>query len=393
MKEKFREKNISFDLCSGCGACYCVCPTQAIAMQEDREGFLYPVINHEKCVNCHRCEKTCPVLSTPNRPELHSALYSGYIKGEKYQEQCSSGGVFGRLADRIIGDGGIVFGAVFNPENKCVFHSSNWEYGMDKICRSKYVQSEAFQCYPEIKRLLKETDKKVLFCGCPCQVAGLKQFLGKTYDNLTTIDFVCHGVPSPGVFRDFLVEEEKAEGVKVSDVTFREKNPEGKGEEYLYLYLYLKKKEYRSRDHFYYYLFLYNCILRRSCMNCEYPAHHYADLTLADDWAQEWVDDPLKGVSLIQVNTVAGSRYLNEIMGEMEIREVSRESRAYISDPHHYDSKDRAKAFNVYRKGESLDGLRRLFKQVKFRNEAKKRIIHGLSVTRKRILKTMHLSK
>ncbi len=128
-------------------------------------------------------------------------------------------------------------------------------------------------------------------------------------------------------------------------------------------------------------------------MNCEYPAHHYSDLTLADDWTQDWVDDPLKGVSLIQVNTDAGSQCMNSLISEMEIHELEKGARAYIRSPHRYESKDRDRAFRVYRKGESLDGLRRVFKQVKFRNEAKKRVIHDLSVTRKRILKTLHLSK
>ncbi len=393
MKEKYINKNVVFDSCTGCGACYSICPVQAITMQEDQEGFLYPVINPDKCVNCHRCEKVCPVLLPPDQPGVPNALFSGYIMDEKYQKQCSSGGVFGRLADKIISNGGIVFGAVFNSGNKKVIHSSNLEYGMDKICRSKYVQSEAFHCYSDIKHLLTETNRKVLFCGCPCQVAGLKQFLGESYENLITIDFVCHGVPSPGVFRDFLAEEEKLEGKKVLDITFREKNAQGKGEEYLYLYLHQKKKEFRSLDHFYYYLFLHNCILRRSCMNCEYPVHHYSDLTLADDWEQNWVDDPLTGVSLIQTNTDIGSQCMREIFDEMEIRQIEMGSRAYIRMPHDYDYKDRNNAFKSYRKDKSLDGLKRFFKQVKFRNEMRKRIIHDLSVMRKRLLKIIAFKK
>ena len=383
LQEAYQKKQIDMRQCTGCEMCAQLCAVKAIRMKENREGFLFPKVDNAKCVRCGQCAASCPVLSpmTKDSPS-EMVLYSGYEKALRYQERCSSGGIFGLLADKILLAGGVVFGAAYDPATKTVIHVSSDEVNLDDILRSKYTQSHMRNTYLKIREILSTTERKVLFCGTPCQVEGLIRFLKKDYKNLITVDFVCHGVPSPGIFREMLKAEEIKNSGMIKNVTFREKNPDGKGEEYLYLYLYLydgRRIGYKSIEFYYYYLFLYNCILRSSCMSCNRAENHKADLTLADDWLQKWQDDPTIGVSLIRINTDKGRRVFAKLQDELIVRPVDPKERMITTQAHHYPEKNRERTFRKYCKTRNIDTLERIFRQIKFRNESKKRLIYVLS--------------
>lgn len=196
------------DKCCGCAACVQVCPKQCFSFEEDKEGFRYPVADRIKCIDCGLCEKVCPVI---NQYEATNPIkvYAAINKDEVIRMQSSSGGIFTLLAEKVIREGGVVFGAAFDE---------NWEVqhtyvetikDLAKLRTSKYVQSRMEDNYQRAKAFLKQ-GRKVMFTGTSCQIAGLKHFLRKDYDNLLAVDVICHGVPSPMVWRDYLLEIQKA---------------------------------------------------------------------------------------------------------------------------------------------------------------------------------------
>lgn len=190
--------------CCGCEACTQCCPNHCISMQEDNEGFLYPKVDKEACIDCGLCEKVCPVIHQ-NAPQEPLSSYIAINPNEEIRQKSSSGGIFTLFAENIIAEGGVVFGARFD-ENWDVVHAwTDTIEGLTLFRGSKYVQSRIGDTYKETKEFLQQ-GRKVLFSGTPCQIAGLKKFLRKEYANLLTVDFICHGVPSPGVWRRYLSE-------------------------------------------------------------------------------------------------------------------------------------------------------------------------------------------
>ena len=189
--------------CTGCGACVSICPKQAITMQPDAEGFLYPKVDGEKCVSCDLCEKRCP--AGREMPERPAHLFGAQAKDEALRGQSSSGGVFTLLAREVIRQGGVVFGAAFDEALHVEHIGAFDESELSGMRGSKYVQSDAADAIGNAVSLLKR-DIPVLFSGTPCQISGLMAALGGTKtDKLLTVDFVCHGVPSPGVFASYPV--------------------------------------------------------------------------------------------------------------------------------------------------------------------------------------------
>lgn len=323
-------------LCCGCNTCMQRCPQRCITMREDGEGFLYPQIDALMCIDCGLCERICPVLNqNKSKQPLH--VFAAKNKNEEQRLRSSSGGIFILLAEQIIRKGGVVFGARFDE---------NWEVEhcyvetikeLDSLMRSKYVQSRIGNTYKETEEFLKQ-GRQVLFVGTPCQIAGLRKFLRKEYDNLFAVDFVCHGVPSPLVWRRYLAEVKeqflrsegagKKSGLPFSlkstpvivGINFREKQRRGyswkkfgfvvctksslKGDQNSVL---LSTKFYENE---YMQAFLGDMILRPSCHTC--PARRgksYSDITIGDHWAissicPDFDDD--KGNSLVFVNTEKG---------------------------------------------------------------------------------------
>ena len=190
--------------CCGCSACMQRCPKQCISLKEDNEGFLYPIVDKETCIDCGLCEKVCPVLHQGEEREPLK-VYAAKNKNEEIRRSSSSGGIFTLLAEKVINEGGVVFGAKFDESWEVIHDYIETIEGLAAFRGSKYVQSRIEDNYLKAEAFLKQ-GRKVLFSGTPCQIAGLKRFLRKEYKNLLTVDFVCHGVPSPGIWRKYLKE-------------------------------------------------------------------------------------------------------------------------------------------------------------------------------------------
>ena len=208
--------------CTGCTACASVCPVNAIAMEPDHEGFLRPVIG-ERCILCHRCEQTCPILHPPVPGPAPAAAHAVWNRDEAERTASSSGGFFSLLARHVLEQGGAVFGAALDEDMTARHVCARTVDELAPMRGSKYVQSDLGGSFSQVKALLEE-GTAVLFSGVPCQVDGLKRYLGKDYPNLLTCDLVCHGVPSPAVFRAYLDGLEAARGSKVVSVRFKDKS-------------------------------------------------------------------------------------------------------------------------------------------------------------------------
>lgn len=190
--------------CCGCYACYNVCPKQCITMKTDNEGFWYPDIDKDKCVNCNLCEKVCPIVNPVQRNESLKLSYAVQNKDDAVRLSSSSGGMFHLLAESIIKQDGVVYGAGFDKDFSVKHIRINKIEEIQLLQGSKYLQSDIGNIYKQVKKDLKE-NKQVLFTGTPCQVEGLKSFLGREENNLLTMDFICHGVPSPMIWGGVLL--------------------------------------------------------------------------------------------------------------------------------------------------------------------------------------------
>lgn len=318
-------------ICCGCSACEQTCPKHAISMQPDKKGFSYPVVNIENCVDCGLCEQACPILHEKDQ-RVPSHVYAVKNKDEEVRMKSSSGGFFSILTEDVIKMGGVVYGAAFDDDWHVRHVRVDDKQSISKLRGSKYVQSQIGDTYKQVRKDLKE-GRRVLFSGTPCQVAGLKRFLGRGYANLLTVDLVCHGVPNPRIWKEYLKEQQKAilrrpvedspvmASSKINWISFRDKS---KGWiKFRFALQYTenssngdKRTVFSSTDiweHPYMLLFLKNYILRPSCHNCKFRCGRSgADYTLADYWGIErfypdFFDD--RGVSLVL-------QYSNEKMEE-----------------------------------------------------------------------------
>lgn len=333
--------------CCGCEACAQVCPRHCISYVEDEEGFLYPSIARNDCVDCGLCEKSCPIINQKESTKPFN-VFAAKNPDDSIRLNSSSGGVFSLFAERILEQNGVVFGAKWNEKWEVVHGYTDTKDDLSLFRGSKYVQSAIGTSYIDALRFLKE-GRKVLFSGTPCQIAGLKMFLHKEYDNLFTVDFICHGVPSPGVFRWYLQEElndfaqKKSmqtvtfrpsysipkrsilvpNGISVQDIRFRDKRkgwkkygfaidlsiPNAEGENKTY-------SLFKSQEH-YSFLKGMNYYLRPSCYDCKFKLlKSGSDLTIADYWGiqvllPDYEDD--KGISAIIVNSTKADHFINSL--------------------------------------------------------------------------------
>ena len=290
--------------CCGCFACANDCPVHAIEMNQDAEGFYFPMVRGQLSTQCGRCEKLCPAIT---KPEKNSSLLKTYSfqAEDSIREKSSSGGFFYHLARNLLDQGGIVYGARFNAQSKEVEHASTDDVPLEELLRSKYVQSRIGNTFTSVRRELK-AGRRVLFVGTPCQVHGLKAFLKKDDENLITLDFVCHGVPSPGYFRDWLFSLEKEGRSSIENVTFREKDNGWRKQIIKIYFTNGTQKQMQSSEYFYYRYFLRGVTLRKSCYTCAFADNHDSDLTMKDYWEISGDDD--RGVSAIVANTAKGER-------------------------------------------------------------------------------------
>lgn len=319
---------IAYDDCCGCEACVSSCPHSCITMKEDDKGFLRPWIDTANCTGCNLCTKSCPILS-PHDPTEPLHVYACKNSDEDIRMKSSSGGAFTAFATKIINDGGVVYGAAFNPDFS-VHHSRVDNHDDLALLRgSKYVQSSIDGTYRAAKKDLA-LGIPVLFSGTPCQIAGLKSFLGnKTFPNLYCIEIVCHGVPNSKVFHRYLSSLETLNNSQLSYFSFRDKkNGWMAYENYA---VFKNGAEYRclGKNDPYIQGFIKNLYIRQSCSDCHFKYFKSkADITLGDFWGSDIFGNEFNdntGISLVCINSENGADLFYSVCTAFEINESSLE--------------------------------------------------------------------
>lgn len=322
INEKLERENLT---CCGCTACYAICPKGAITMQEDSEGFKYPTIDKSKCIDCGLCCKVCPLDKKLENVIAPAASFACTAKDENFAKQSSSGGVFAILANMYIKEQAVIYGAAFDDNLNVCHIRADKKDELKSLYTSKYVQSDMGNAFRQVKGDL-DNGKKVLFAGTPCQVAGLKSYLQKDYLNLLSVDFICHGVPSPLVWQRYIIAMEKKLNNKITEISFRDKKDGWKN--------YYFKLSTANGDVFYekhgenIYMkgFLKDLYLRPSCYDCKFKTLHRAsDITLADFWGIEKIIPEInveKGVSLCWASSEKGDTILDKALKQTIYEQV-----------------------------------------------------------------------
>ena len=338
--------NISdYQVCSNCGACYNICPHQAITLDK-QSTFYTPVVDAAKCVQCGLCYERCPV-NNDLMPLVPGSAWAGWHKDRKVVSGSSSGGAFHGFARSVLDEGGVVFGAVYSDDCREVIFASSDEVGFEKMQKSKYVESLPGMCFSRIKKELSG-GRKVLFCGTPCQVAGLKAFLGREWEQLITCDFACGGLPSHKIYQDYLSGLERKYKSEAVSVDFRPKTHGWKL--YAVLVKFRNKKVYNrlGREDPYLHSFLYGkCTVRDACLECKFSDNHQSDLTIADFWLHDRLSglENREGISLILCNTEKGSALIRKIksqymLEEMPVSDVAYNNKKTVASPEERQSHD-----------------------------------------------------
>lgn len=292
--------------CTACMACYNACSFNAIEIETDSLGALTPIINSDKCKKCGKCMKACPVINKPTEHKAKEAI-ALYTKNSK-DKNCSSGGVATTISRKIIQTGGVVFGTGFSDDGTPIYKKATLEEQLEEFKGSKYVYCFPGKVYCDVKREL-QNGKTCLFIGTPCHVAGLKGYLEKEYENLITIDLICHGTPPYAYLKEYIHSLGIPEN-SVGKVAFR-------GEKDYYLTVYDKQfKEVYSKkqeEDIYFHSFMNGLILRDTCRKCSYTkAARGSDITIGDFWGIS--KDALNGykgkISVALPNTVKGINIL-----------------------------------------------------------------------------------
>lgn len=290
--------------CCGCQACQDICPAQAIRMQVDSEGFWYPVRDEEQCVHCMACERVCPMAHADEKKR--ERMYVGVqAKENGVRFDSSSGGMFSVLADFVLKKQGVVYGAGFNSEMRVIHKGVFDQNGLKDILKTKYVQSDMGGIYLEVLGHLR-AGKWVLFCGTPCQVRGMKLFLGEDFPRLILADLICYGAASPGVWRSYAGYLERRDKGKLERFSFRDKRNKDSGRTCSYV-INGKERTEAMAANLYCRLYFANYLLRPACHSCGFcTVERDSDFTLGDFWgiekkAPEWNDG--MGTSLVMIHT------------------------------------------------------------------------------------------
>ncbi|MCQ2123220.1 MAG: Coenzyme F420 hydrogenase/dehydrogenase, beta subunit C-terminal domain [Fibrobacter sp.] len=297
-------------LCSGCQACEQKCPKHCISMIRDEEGFLYPQVDSDKCVMCGLCDKTCPIQN-PYEEKKPLNIFACSNNNEQVRMSSSSGGIFSLLSEKILSEQGVVFGAKYDENWQVIIDYIEKVEDLHLLQGSKYVQSRTGNSFSACESFLKE-NRKVLFSGTPCQIAGLKHYLKKDYENLWTCEVVCHGSPSPKVWGEY-IKETFGTSNSINKISFRDKSNGWDRFRFSVTYETNGKKKIVSSDHSqnpYMKAFLSDMILRPSCYECSAKNGRSAsDISLGDFWGitdivPEFSDD--KGTSMMVINSNHG---------------------------------------------------------------------------------------
>ena len=367
--------------CCGCGACSVVCPKNAVTMKPDDLGFCFPAINNELCVHCNLCKKTCNF----SKDKMNSTPVESFVaisRNYDVRMASSSGGVFTEIARRIIDDGGSVFGAelkrsddVFLLEHVPV----NSVEELHRITGSKYLQSTVAPSYAMIKTKLL-AGEKVLFCGTPCQVDGLYGYLQKDFQNLYTIDIVCHGVPSPKLFNEYIQWLEKSYCASRVDLVFRDKKKNGWGHGAVATITKLSGKVVQKKIPYklsaFYATFMGSQLIRECCYTCKYSNEHRpGDITLGDYWgihrehpellkSHGGIIDVEHGVSCFMINCDKGQELFDLCKESLityptSFEKIARNNPALVKPPKM--PRDRDSYINAYTES-GYAGIEKVFK-------------------------------
>lgn len=331
------------NFCSGCSACFAACGKKAITMEKDNEGFYYPKIDDKICVSCSLCKKICPEKSFNEKKE--PIIYAAYAKNHDIRKSSSSGGIFSLLAKKILDENGIVIGAAMSEDFYYAKHIAVTSEDDLKLLRgSKYIQSYTGNIFETVKNALLN-NKKVLFSGTPCQVVGLKSYLPETLqENLLTVDFICHGVPSPFIWEKYIKAREKEAAAKAVAVSFRKKI---NGWNNYSLFIEFSNGKIFSesvRENLYLRGFISDLFSRPSCYNCKIKDNAYqSDITLSDFWGAEKIfkDENIQdGVSLIIIHSEKGNDVVSLIKDTAYLKQVEKTS-ALSGNKSYYQSAKR----------------------------------------------------
>lgn len=309
--------------CCGCGACTEACPKGALYLTSNGEGFLYPFLEEKRCIGCRLCERVCPQMSPPKRVEPLE-IYALQCKDREKLLESSSGGAFRLLADCVIRRGGVVVGCVWNGKMQPVLTIADSLEGLRPMQGSKYLYSSTKHTYSQVRTLL-DAGRLVLFTGTPCQCAGLLSFLRKPYENLLTMDFLCHGVPSQRAFDSYREHCEKQHGGEMSQYKCRDKSAHGWAISESYC---VGKRKYRAHGLTSPYLFGYlkGYFNRYSCYDCNFRGlRRSTDYTVCDFWGYRQALDSRAGVSAFQVNTQKGRAFMTQFAENARMHATRRE--------------------------------------------------------------------
>ena len=320
-------ESISKEKCTGCKMCADVCPVDAIEYKTDEQGFWYPDVNYDKCIQCNKCLKVCPSLNMKqvtrgNQPKV----YAVWSKDDENRITSTSGGVFYEIALQFIKRGGVVAGCAYSDDWKSAYHMlAHNEEELKKIKGSKYFQSNTEGIYKEIKKALEE-EKKVLFCGTPCQNAALQMYLGKKAEKVYYMDFICRSINSPKAFKAYLDELENKYKSKITEVHLKDKT---RGWQSLASKVSFANGKYSLEDKntdWWVRGFIYNDLYtRESCYHCKYKVlpRIGADVTIGDFWGikNQTTNDMFKGISVVLINNERGKEIFDMSSDAFEIQE------------------------------------------------------------------------
>lgn len=315
--------------CSGCAACVDSCPFDAISISQDIDGFYTPTVNSEKCVNCQKCVNVCPALDT-EVPETKREFFYGWNNDEEIRKISSSGGLFTVFANKVLSEGGVVFGAIYSEDFKRVIITSTENAPLSSMRTSKYVQSNAAGAYRQMESFLN-IGRKVLFCAAPCQIAGARKFFGNKYENLILVDFLCGGFPSPSFYSQYITWIENKMRSQITHINFRDKK---KGWSKSGIKISFKNgKEYFATPFYdpYYYYYCTHLIRNSSCLGCKFRESRYTDITIADFWGFKKLNTPNdeKGMSLIITYNDKGKCFFDSVKDVLTLHQINEEDGSY----------------------------------------------------------------
>jgi coenzyme F420-reducing hydrogenase beta subunit len=307
--------------CTGCKMCKDICPVDAIYYECDREGFWYPKVNYDKCIKCGKCVRTCPSLSErKNQQAKEPEVYAAWALDDEIRLKSTSGGIFYILAEKVLQQDGIIAACKYTDDFKSAYHTmGDTNEDLEAFKGSKYFQSDTEGIYKSVGEQLKN-GRKVLFCGAPCQVAGLNNYIGKMSDNLITVDFICRGINSPMVFKKYVEDCERYHGSPVKIVHLKNKN---KGWTRLGTYMEFQngKTYYRDKitDPWVNGFVRGDLFMRPCCSECKYKEKiRVADITIGDFWGLKGSQgDLFKGISVVLINTDKGAAYLKTVSDKL----------------------------------------------------------------------------